>query len=63
MLGGFKAKLRSQAFSGKRSTSGFFVSVMVASVLCCVHPCSPGPHVGVRAACGGHEACRRWALA
>ena len=31
-------------------------------MLCCVHPCSPDPHVGGRAACGGmkHAGGGRW---
>ena len=30
-----------------------FVSIVMAAVLCCLHLCSPGPLVGVRAACRG----------
>lgn len=61
--GWIQSKAQVSSIFRKKIYEWLFVSVMVAAVLCCVHPCSPGPHVGVRAACGGHEACRRWALA
>lgn len=48
----FKSKPRSLASPGKRSAR-CFVSIVMAGVSCCLHPCSPGPCVGVRAACGG----------
>lgn len=48
----FKSKPRSLASPGKRSAR-CFVSIVMAGVSCCLHPCSPGPCMGVRAACGG----------
>ena len=62
MLGGFKAKLRSQAFSGKRSMSGFlFLSWWP---LCCA--VSTRAHLVLMWVCGlhvggmKHAGGRRW---